>query len=228
MCAARRRRRRPDRLAPAARAHDLSLVMTARRFHRWYREEIALRDGSRVWLRPVRPDDAPRLAAGFARLSERSRYLRFFAARDRLTADELHYLTHVDGENHFALAAVIRGADGSEEGVGVARFVRLEGEPHVAELAVTVVDAWHRRGIGRLLCQRLVAAARERGIRQFRAQVLPDNAPVLALLHGLALDAETRVETDALVVEIPLRGSLPVRGRVHEKRIEPRPPATLG
>src|SRR5262249_26789271 len=109
--------------------------MEPRRFDASYRETLELRDGSTVELRPIRPEDKPIFLDGFARLTPESRYLRFFTGKDHLTDAELAYLTEVDGERHFALGAI--APDG--RGAGVARFVRLEDEPDVAELAVTVV-----------------------------------------------------------------------------------------
>src|SRR5207245_4362935 len=97
------------------------------------------------------------------RLSPTSRYRRFLSAKDHLTDREWRYFTEVDGINHFALGAV-RHADGQEEGLGVARFIRLIDRPTVAEPAVVVADPWQRKGLGRLLLARLVAAASERGI----------------------------------------------------------------
>ncbi|TMA15032.1 MAG: hypothetical protein E6J85_20515 [Deltaproteobacteria bacterium] len=86
-----------------------------------WREKAALSDGRKVDLRLLRPDDAPLLALGFEKLSDESRVRRFHGPRPHLSADELRYLTQIDGENHFALGAL----DAAGEGVGVARFVPL-------------------------------------------------------------------------------------------------------
>jgi GNAT superfamily N-acetyltransferase len=170
----------------------------ARRFDASYRETVTLHDGASVELRPVRPDDKPAFLDGFARLSRESRFLRFFTGKDHLSADELRYLTEVDGELHFALCAIAAG----DVGVGVARFVRQADEPEVAELAVTVVDAWQHKGLGRILLERLVEAARERGVARFRAEILASNAPMLALLEGQVATREQ--QGSELLVELPL------------------------
>jgi ribosomal protein S18 acetylase RimI-like enzyme len=174
-----------------------------RRFGPEYRETVTLRDGSTVELRPIRPDDKARLVEAFARLSPESRYLRFFTGKDHLSADELRFLTEVDGEQHFALAATL--PDGA--GAGVVRFVRLKDQPHVAELAITVVDAMQHKGLGRILLDRLVEAARERGVTHFRAEVLATNAPMLALLEG-QVATQTR-SGSLLVVDFPLPDPAP-------------------
>src|SRR5215467_10937951 len=100
---------------------------------------VALRDGSKVVIRQVQPADAPLLADGFARLSDRSRRMRFLARKDQLSGAEVRYFTELDHRDHEALGAVSQ-ADG--RGVGVARYVRDADDPQTAELAITVVDEW--------------------------------------------------------------------------------------
>jgi RimJ/RimL family protein N-acetyltransferase len=147
-----------------------------------FREEHELRDGSRIYVRHIRPEDAIELKRGFERLSPTSRYRRFLAGVSSLTEAQLHYLTHVDGEDHVALVATM--PDGEREiGLGVARFVRVTDEPHVAEAAITVPDDVHRRGIGKLLAMTLARAALERGIDRFRGEILADNAAARQLLE---------------------------------------------
>src|SRR5438132_691696 len=126
--------------------------MAGRLFDEHFREEAALADGTRVLLRLVRPDDAPLLKAGFDKLSPESRYRRFLSARTDLDEAALRYLTTPDGEDHFAIGAL---ALPSGEGLGTARFVRLEDEPRFADAAVTVVDQAQGKGLGKLLLARL-------------------------------------------------------------------------
>ena len=140
--------------------------------------EVSLADGTRVLIRPIEPADREALAAGFDRLSPESRYLRFFGPMRELGAHELDYLTRVDHRDHEALVAVV-----GDEGVGVARYVRTG--PGEAEPAVTVADAWQRRGIGTALLDALADRAREEGVERFRALVLAQNADAIALLERL-------------------------------------------
>jgi GNAT superfamily N-acetyltransferase len=140
-----------------------------------------LTDGTEVLIREIRASDKGLLAAGHARLSERSRLRRFLGPKPRLTASDLRYLTEVDGVNHFAVVAL---ADG--EIVGVARWVRLVDYPTEAEAAVVVGDALQGRGLGKLLARDLADAARGRGIRRIRASILSDNPPAHALMRVIA------------------------------------------
>ena len=154
-------------------------------FTRNYSERRSLADGTDVVLRLVRPGDSALLVRGFERLSPESRYRRFLTYKKALSDDEILYFTHVDGMKHFAIGAVVERADGSEEGVGIARFVRLADNPLAAEAALTVVDDYQDKGLGQLLLERLFSAAAERGLRELHFIVLPSNGRALALLHKL-------------------------------------------
>jgi GNAT superfamily N-acetyltransferase len=169
-----------------------------------FREEHTLADGRHVVLRHVRPSDAPELQAAFERLSPASRYRRFFGGLTHLTDATLRYLTDVDGRDHVAIVAVGESPDLKRDlGLGVARFVRLPGEPTVAEAAVTVVDDVQRMGLGRLLATTLAEAARERGVHTFRADVLADNEPMRSMMAEIGA-AERATEAGVISYDVPL------------------------
>jgi GNAT superfamily N-acetyltransferase len=184
----------------------VSLSIAARKLHfdQDYRETALLRDGRPVTLRLLRATDKELLRRGFERLSPESRYRRFFAAKRSLSDSELAYLTELDGLNHFAIAAVVNGPDGVEDGLGIARFVRSKADARVAEAAVTVVDDWQNKGLGTLLLLRLVAAARERGIERFESSALADNAALRDVLTPLGPAVSLRRTGDELVVAVEL------------------------
>ena len=108
--------------------------------------------------------------------------MRFMSPLPRLSDRDLRYLTDVDQVDHIAWGAVDLGMAG-RPGVGVARCVRLTGEPTVAEPALTVVDSHQRRGLGTLLFETLAGAASAEGIRTFRAFVLSENVPMVTMLR---------------------------------------------
>ena len=159
-----------------------------------------LRDGSAVLIRPVRRADAPLLADGFARLSARSRRLRFLSPKRDLSAAELGYFTDVDHHDHEALGA-LNHTDG--RGVGIARYVRDTDDPEAAEIAVTVIDDWQGRGLGTELVAQLSERARSEGIRRFTALVAADNPAMARLLRSVRADLVRR-EHGALQYEIML------------------------
>ena len=162
---------------------------------------MTLRSGQRVLLRAVRPDDAPGLAEAYEQLSETSRYRRFFAVKPHLSEQSLAYFTDVDHRNHEALIAV---APDSGQLVGVARFIRDPRQPDQAEVAVTVIDSWQRRGLGAVLLRELAQRAAEEGIRHFTAEILADNRPMLTLAHRLGYAETSRGGTTVSArIELP-------------------------
>jgi RimJ/RimL family protein N-acetyltransferase len=144
-----------------------------------------LRDGSQVLIRPVRGSDAPLLADGFARLSARSRQMRFLTAKQTLSAAELRFFTEVDHYDHEAIGALSR-ADG--RGVGIARYIRDPGNPGTADIAVTIADDWQSRGLGTELLARLSDRARQAGICRFTATVAYGNAAMAAILQKMGAE----------------------------------------
>lgn len=177
-------------------------------FDQHYREHTTLRDGSPVLFRLIGPQDKELLVDGLARMSADSRFRRFFSHRDHLTAAELAYLTELDHDRHFAVGAGVPLDDASLSvaglrGLGVARFVRLE-DPTVAEAAIAVVDEAQGKGLGKMLFERLVKAAAERGIRTFRFEVLAENDSMLGLVDKLFPGASRHVEDGVMTLDCPI------------------------
>jgi RimJ/RimL family protein N-acetyltransferase len=162
---------------------------------------FTLRNGASVVVRPILPGDKQRMLDAFARLSEASRYQRFGTALQRLTDEQLRYLTEIDYDNHMAWVAIDTEAEG-EPGLGVARYVRLPDEPEVAEAAVTVVDSYQGLGLGSILLGVLGLSAVAHGIRAFRAYVLADNQAIQEVFSGLG--ATMQHEGAMLKVDVPL------------------------
>lgn len=155
---------------------------------------VELRDGTRVRIRPIRPDDEPRLHALYERLSEHSAYQRFFTVLKRLPPDWVHFLANVDYRRRLALVAET-DAGGEPDLIAVGRYessaATLEEAP---ELAFVVADRWQGKGLGSILLGEVLAAGVARGYRRFRAYVLADNVRMLDLLARFTEVLETRRE----------------------------------
>ena len=133
--------------------------------------------------------------------SERSLYRRFFAAKRSFSEREIAFFLNIDFARHVALVAVVRHDDGGEEIVGGGRYIVLQ--PGRAEAAFSVVDQFQGRGLGTVLLRHLAAIARDAGLHEFVAEVLPDNTPMLEVFEHSGLPMASRREPG--VVHVTLR-----------------------
>src|ERR1039457_5149125 len=147
--------------------------------------EFALRDGTPALIWPLLPTDAETLRDLFRRLSPDSRRHRFLVLLDEL--DELDdtmirlLVDSVDGAQHIALLLTVLPPEGTEEPAGVAHLLQYPDEPTTADIAVTVVDDWQRRGAGTALASALIER-RPAAVTRLRTIVEADNSASLALL----------------------------------------------
>ena len=160
-----------------------------------------LRDGGTAHVRPIRPDDADALQAFHVGQSQRSTYFRFFAPLERLGDRDLQRFTHVDHDDRVALVAVAVDDD-VERILAVGRYDRTADG--VAEVAFNVSDAHQGRGLGSVLLEHLAAAARERGIRRFTADVLPQNSKMIAVFREAGYDVSQHMEDGVVSVGLDL------------------------
>lgn len=141
-----------------------------------------LRDGTKILIRPLQPDDRADLLHGFEKLSLDSRRFRFLTPIHKLSKSQISALVEVDHLNHVAFGVRDIGRRG-QPGIAIGRFVRLEAEPSTAEFAITVIDEYQNRGLGTLLTALLVRTAHERGIEALRGFLLADNSTMIRLLE---------------------------------------------
>lgn len=139
----------------------------------WLERTLRTASGTTISVRPIRPDDAPRLVAFHGALSSHSVYMRFFSPHPMLNQREVERFTRVDYHTRLALIAEVDG-----ELTAVARYDRWP-ETTEAEVAFVVADAWQHHGIAPVLLGLLAEAARRRGIETFTASTLLDNRDML-------------------------------------------------
>jgi len=145
---------------------------------------IELRDGTKLQVRPIAPEDEPLLHEAVSAMSERTVYLRFFSPMKRLSDAMAHRLAVVDYNDRFALVATTSRPTGKSRIIGVARYDRAAGTD-AAEVAVAVIDKFQRRGLGGSLLAILANVARDHGIKTFSLIVLPENSEMLGLLRKM-------------------------------------------
>ena len=184
--------------------------------------DIALRDGSAAHLRPIRPTDADALQDFHQRQSEQSRYLRFFAPMPKISPRDLARFTRVDHVDRVAFIVLV-----GEDIIAVGRYDRVS--PHTAEVAFNVSDSRQGTGLASVLLEHLVAAARERDINEFTAEVLPQNAKMIKVFTETGFDVARRLDDGVVMVSFridPTARSLAVMAE-REHRAESRSMARL-
>ncbi len=176
-------------------------MRAAAKYPAYLETDLVLRDGTTVHVRPVRPEDEPRVLAFLRSLSEESRVYRFFAALgEEALAEEARRMCDVDYEGRMALVATA----GPEERVVAHGMYTLRG-PGRAEVAVVVADAYQGKGLGTLLLGQLAEIAAVRGIEMFEAEVLPENHRMIRVLRDLGFPVEVRAGRGELEVTFPTR-----------------------
>ena len=167
-------------------------------------EQVRLRDGEIVSLRPARDADQAELRTFLGGLCAEARHLRFFTAAVDL--DTAARWAAVTGEDRFGLLA----HDPTGLLVGHAAFIQIDGER--AEVAVEIADRLHGDGLGTILIERLAAVAEMRGIARFSAEVMPENRAMLEVFCD-GFDARVRRRDGADTVEFPTSTWLLARER---------------
>lgn len=160
--------------------------------------DAVLSDGGTVHIRPIRPEDAALISEFHARQSAESIYFRYFTARPTLSQRDLNYLTQVDHRSRVAFIAL-----SDDVMLGVARYERLRGT-RTAEVAFFVDDEHQRRGLAGTLLEWLAAAAREVGLDQFMASVLPANRRMLAVFESAGYQLDRKTEDGVVEVHFDI------------------------
>lgn len=174
----------------------------------------SLADGRQVTIRALRPSDRVVLAAGLQQLSPGARHARFLHGRTAFSEAELDYLTRLDQVNHLGLIATLREQQRSRP-VAVGRAIRTDPASDLAEVALTVLDAWQRLGIGTLLLARLAELARDVGIARFDVIAAHDNRAMEGLARrfgGTVIEAESGLTVRRIILD-QIDGEL---GAVHQ------------
>ena len=162
--------------------------------------DVLLKDGSVAQLRPIVPDDAERLVEFYSRVSDESKYMRFFAPYPKLSAKDIEHFTNVDLDRRVAFVVTLH-----ELIIGIGRYDAVVDDPgggaglgaaesSTAEVAFLVEDEHQGRGVGQLLLEHLAQAGRERSIGRFVAEVLPANTKMLQIFREMGYQIEGSVE----------------------------------
>ncbi len=148
-----------------------------------FERTVKTKGGLGLFIRPIKPEDAPLLEDLFHTLSKKSIYYRFFSPLKSLSHKMLVTFTQIDYDKDMALIAMDT-ARTEEKILGVARLMRKPGGTK-AEFAIVVGDDWQGRGIGAALMDQLILVARKQGLESIWGFVLPENKQMLLLARNL-------------------------------------------
>ncbi len=180
--------------------------------------DVVLADGGTVHLRPTGPADTELLRQMHARMSDRTKYLRYFTAVNEISDRQLQVFTDVDYDAAAGLVAVL-----GTELIAAGTYHRDPGGTE-AEVAFVVEDAHQRRGLGSILLEHLAAAAQERGIRRFTAEVLAGNPQMLRVFTDAGYSVRREYGDGILEVVFDIAPTDESRAVMHsrERRAEAR------
>jgi acetyltransferase len=149
----------------------------------WERHDV-LRNGTRVFVRPIKPEDAALYPEFLKAVNFEDLRLRFFAPTREVSAKTIAKLTRLDYEHAMALIAI------DEASGGMLGVVRLHDDPDATagEYAVLVRSQLKGHGLGWLLMQRMIEYARAKGLKRIHGQVLAENITMLAMCAELGFD----------------------------------------
>lgn len=161
-----------------------------------------LADGTAVCIRPITTDDEARMREGIAQMSDRSRYLRFFSVQRMPPPQVIERLLAADGHGHIAWGAIASDLPG-EPAIGAVHAIADPEAPERAEFSVGVVDAFHDRGLGRLLTAAILLDAANEGYTEFKAMTLAENAGAIGFVTALGAKVSGR-EKNVLIYRLSI------------------------
>jgi acyl-CoA synthetase (NDP forming)/GNAT superfamily N-acetyltransferase len=180
--------------------------------------DVVASDGATAHLRPISVDDADDVVAFHARLSDRTRYFRYFSPYPRIPERDLKNFVEVDHHDRVAFVLWL-----GREIIAIGRYVRL-AQTGAAEVAFVVRDDHQGRGLGSILLEHLAAAARECGLTRFVAEVLTENHQMVRVFRDAGYEVSRALEGSTLHLEFDVASTSKSREvqRAREQRSEAR------
>lgn len=171
-----------------------------------YVEHWVAKDGTKLTIRPIRPEDEPLMVEYHKQVSERSVYLRYLhpmALDTRIAHDRLSRIVFIDYDREMALAAEYQNPEtGKREIVGIGRLSKIYGTAD-AEFSILIVDHLHGRGLGSELLKQLIQIGRDENLHRIIAYISPDNLAMQKVSKALGFTLHRSVD-DPTIVEAEL------------------------
>jgi len=161
----------------------------------------SLPDGRRVEIRALNQDDRAEFVGAIDRMSAGSLYRRFFSVKRNFMSPDVAPFFNIDFDTHVALVAIVEEAERPRI-VGAGRY--MVTQPGRAEIAFAVIDQYQRQGVGQALMHHLAAIARQSGLSELFAEVLPDNVAMLKVFEksGYAVAIERDLGVMTVIIDL--------------------------
>jgi acetyltransferase len=172
-------------------------------YPKWLEESAALRDGSTILMRPIRPEDEDAQQRLMARMTPEDIRLRFFRYITTFEHVEMARLTQIDYDREMAFIATVTGADGQPETLGVVRTI-TDADNDDAEFSVLVRSDLKGQGLGRVLMDKMIRYCRDRGTRTMTGQILAENTGMLRLARKLGFERCASEDDDVVAMRLVL------------------------
>lgn len=172
--------------------------------------DVLLRDGRTAHIRPIRPEDDELMVEFYARVSDESKYYRFFSPMPVLSERDVRRFTQVDHLDRVALVVILQ-----ERMIAVGRYDVVK--PREAEVAFLVEDDHQGRGIAQLLLEHLAQAGRERGVERFTAEVLPDNSRMIQTFREAGYRVASGYHDGVITLEFSIDPTDTAIGVMHDR-----------
>ena len=162
-------------------------------FNPHFKADLLWRNQYKIRIGPVLPANKDQISRSIKDLSTESIRYRFMGSKKEFSPEELEYFTNVDGWNHYAIG--MEEQQNPNRGIAIVRLVRSLIDPVEAEIAITIIDEYHKRGLGTFLMRLIVLAASERNIKRLSFSFLPQNEAIIKLIHKIG---PTRPDSTAM------------------------------
>jgi acetyltransferase len=191
---------------PATREEEIP-TPAIRPYPRRYVSEWTMKDGTRVTIRPIRPEDEPAMVHFHETLSDRSVYFRYFHMMNleqRVQHERLTRICFIDYDREMAFVAERRNPESLvHEILAVSRMTKVHWA-NEAEVAVLVSDAWQGRGLGKELMARLLLFGADEKLERLTADILPENRSVMRVCEKLGFSLRHSLDEEVVKAEFKL------------------------
>ncbi|MEZ8140448.1 protein acetyltransferase [Enterovibrio norvegicus FF-33] len=182
---------------------DANTRLAIRPYPKELEQSAALKDGRKILLRPILPEDEPNHKSFVERVSVEDLYKRFFSDVGELNHEALANLTQIDYDREMAFVAVFRAPNGEDEILGVVRA--LANPSHTdAEFAVLVRSDLKGMGLGRILMDKVIEYGRQSGLKRINGMTMPSNSGMIALAQKVGFSIDVQIQDGIVDMDMML------------------------